>query len=1022
MGGANGTPSRLAHLSLREKQQVAIATASVPVVVAVILGVAMQWYAGAAADSWQHREQQAATLAGRSLALASGVASVGPGAVLAPAQQAQLRQHLHTIIAAAPDASVGSAARGASLQLMEAERGQAVPATALLEKLQQLHDAAAAAAQRQQAHVTLLGRVALALLVLGPLLAAAAGIVLARRISNSIDTTLRKCIAFAGEIAAGNFRHGGSLARPAARARQMDAGPDSASEFDALVRTMNRIADETRVAAERELEQSARLDVLERSWALLSACSQSLVKASDETALLQAICDQLVELGGYRTVWVGYARDDEERRVEPVAHAGPDLAYISELQLSWGGDVRRQGGFGTAIHLRRRQVTSDLVSDLVFRSWRSVAVPLGLTGGLALPLLDGERAFGVLGIYASTQHPFPENELKLLQELSEDLAFGIVSRRQSAARQQAQAELERHANYDSLTGLANLRTLEAQLGRQLAAAGRDQQLALLHVNLDRFRDINDTLGRAAGDQVLVQVGRRLEQAAGQTPGQDALVARIGGDEFLVLLGTADGTAQATEAAKLICAALAEPLVDVQPAIRPQASIGISLYPDDGKDAAALQRSANLAMQQAKSEGGNTYRFYASELNARMAARFMMEAELGGALERDEMFMHYQPQCSLLNGAIIGAEALLRWRHPSRGIVAPGEFIRVAEETGLVLPIGAWTINHVCAQLRAWRDAGLNVPTVSVNLSARQFQQQDLVAVVQRALAEHGVPGAALELEVTESAMMRDVDAAAETLLQLKRLGVRIALDDFGTGYSSLNYLKRLPIDQLKIDQSFVRDIASAPDDAIICNAIIGLAHSLRISVVAEGVETDEQMVFLKRRKCDAMQGFLFSKAISAEAFVQLISAKKSLSVPASGQAQSTVLLLDDEADILRALNRTLRPDGYKILAATSAEDAFKLLALNEVHVVVSDQRMPEVTGTEFLGKVKLMYPDTTRILLTGYADMQSVIDAINQGAVYRYFTKPWDNDELRACVAAAVRLRDAPAGAGESLAGPGFAN
>jgi diguanylate cyclase (GGDEF)-like protein len=1007
MAGPSAHQSRLARLSLRGRQHAAIAAATVPMLVATLLCVALQWYAGAAADNWRHQEQEAAMLAARSLAMASGAAGAGQAAPLAPPLQAQLRQYLHAIITSSPDPGVDSAARGASLQLMEMERGQAVPAAPLVEKLRQLNEAAGLAAEQRQARVATLGRLAQAILVLAPMLAAAAGIVLARRISRSIDDTLRNCIAFAGEIAAGNFRHGGSGARPSARARQMEAAPDSASEFDALVRAMNRIADETRTAAERDVEQSARLDVLERSWALLSACSQALVKADGEHALLQAICGHLVELGGYRTVWVGYARDDEERSVELVAHAGADLAYLSELQLSWGSDVRRQGGFGTAIHLRRRQVSNDLATDLVFRSWRNIPVPLGLAGCVALPLMDDGRAFGVLGIYTSSQQPFAESELKLLQELSEDLAFGIVSRRQAAERQQAQAELERHANFDSLTGLANLRTLEGQLGRQLAAA-RGRQFALLHVNLDRFRDINDALGRGAGDQVLVQAGRRLEAAAGQ----DALVARIGGDEFLVLLGPSDGTTQATEAAKRICAALNEPLADIQPPMRPQASVGISLYPDDGKDGAALQRHANLAMQQAKREGGNTYRYYASDLNVRMAARFVMEAELGGALERNEMFMHYQPQCSLLNGAIIGAEALIRWRHPSRGIVSPGEFIRVAEETGLVLPIGAWTINHVCAQLRAWQAAGLAVPTVSVNLSARQFQQAGLVDTVRRALADHDVPGPALELEVTESAMMHDVEGAVETLRQLKQLGVKIALDDFGTGYSSLNYLKRLPIDHLKIDQSFVRDIATAPDDAIICNAIIGLAHNLQVSVVAEGVETDEQLAFLKRRKCDAMQGFLFSKAVSPEAFAQLVAAKKSQAMPASGEAQTTVLLLDDEADILRALNRTLRPDGYRILAATNADDAFKLLALNEVHVVVSDQRMPEVTGTEFLGKVKLMYPDTVRILLTGYADMQSVIDAINQGAVYRYFTKPWDNDELKACVAAAARSRDAAAAAG----------
>lgn len=1000
MDWKTGFQAKISRLSLRSRLHAAIAAATTPMLLAVLLCVVLQWLATAASDDWRDQDHLAATLAERSLA---AVAGAGEAGTLTPALQTALRQDMQDIITASREASVHSAARGARLLLMALERGEAVPTPLVAEKLRELSAAANQAAQHRRARAATLASVAQAMLVLAPLLAAVGGILLARRISRSIDGTLRDCITFAGEIAAGNFRHGGGHARAGVRARRLVADPDSASEFDTLVRAMNRIADETRTAAERDVQQAGRLEVLERSWALLSACSQALVQASDETTLLQTVCGHLVELGGYRTVWVGYARDDEDHSVALVAHAGADLDYLNELQLSWGSDVRRQGGFGTAIHQRRRLVCENLASDLVFRSWRQVAIPHGLAACVAIPLMEGARAFGVLGIYTSDQRTLTDDELQLLQDLSDDLAFGIVSRRQVAERQHAEAQLERHANFDSLTGLANLRTFENQMERQLAVAGNNGRLALLHINLDRFSDINETLGRGTGDQVLAQVAQRLTRVAG--PGSFA--ARISGDEFLVLLSGIDGATQATETAKRISAALAEPLTGVQPLVRPLASLGISLSPDDGREPATLLRHANLAMREAKSRGGNTYRFYASDQNARLAARFVMEAELGGALERGELFMHYQPQCSLLNGAIIGAEALIRWRHPSRGVVAPGEFIRVAEESGLVLPIGAWTIQHVCAQVRAWRDAGLTIPTVSVNLSARQFQQADLVDTVRQALAEHGIPGRALELEITESAMMRDVDAAVDVLQQLKTLEVRIALDDFGTGYSALNYLKRLPIDHLKIDQSFVRDIASAPDDAIICNAIIGLAHNLQVSVVAEGVETEEQMMFLKRRQCDAMQGFLFSKAVTAEAFAQLIAAKKCLPMPAVEAAPTTVLLLDDEADILRALNRTLRPDGYKILAATNAADAFKLLALNEVHVVVSDQRMPEVTGTEFLGKVKLMHPDTTRILLTGYADMQSVIDAINQGAVYRYFTKPWDNDELRACVAAAVRQRDA---------------
>ncbi|WP_143133350.1 EAL domain-containing protein [Pseudoduganella namucuonensis] len=965
--------------------------------VVALLCVGLHWYVTAAWNKLLAQDQHTVELALRSRAALGAVNE----AAAPPALLTEIRRNMRDIAVISGDASVRRAAQDASLQILARENGQTgAAAPPLAPLLGTLSAAAEDAASRQYARIATLEKIALAVLSLAPLLAAAAGVALARRISRSVDGTLRDCIAFAGDIAAGNFRHGGAHARPGAWARQMEAPADAPSEFDSLVRNMNRIAEETRTAAEREIEQIARLERVDRSWNLLSACSQSLVKAGDETALLEAICGHLADLGGYRMAWVGYARDDEEQTVEAVAHAGTDRDYLSGLRLSWGADVKTQGGFGTAIHQRRTLVCKQLADDLVFSAWRSIAFPHGVQGCIALPLLEDGRAFGVLGIYTADPRVFTEEELKLLQNLSEDLAFGIVSRRQVAQRQHAEEQLAHHVNYDSLTGLANLHTLQGHLAQQLDQATRARKkVAALHVDLDRFRDVNDTLGRAAGDGMLVQVAQRLVQAAGP----DAHVARIGGDEFMVVLGSVSGTGQAAEAATRVAAALSEPLSDATPTLKPLASIGISLYPDDSPDAAALLRNADFAMQDAKRQGGNAYRFYAADQNARLAARFVMESELGGALERGEMVMHYQPQCSLLNGVITGAEALMRWNHPKRGTVAPMEFIRVAEETGLVLPLGAWAIDNVCAQLRAWRDAGLTVPTVSVNLSARQFQQEGLVETVRRALDDNGIPGKALELEITESAVMRNVDEAIATLAKLKELGVRIALDDFGTGYSSLNYLKRFPIDHLKIDQSFVRDVATSPDDAVICNAIIGLAHNLHVAVIAEGVETAEQMTFLRRRQCDAMQGFLFSRAVSAEAFAQLLSSQKTLPLPDEGKTQHTVLLLDDEPNIVRALNRALRPDGYKILAATSAADAFKLLALNTVHVVVSDQRMPEMTGTEFLSRVKLMYPDTTRIILSGYADLESVIEAINHGAVYRFFTKPWDDEQLRACVADAVR-------------------
>eukprot|EP01032_Pedospumella_encystans_P027895 gene27895-31511_t len=304
---------------------------------------------------------------------------------------------------------------------------------------------------------------------------------------------------------------------------------------------------------------------------------------------------------------------------------------------------------------------------------------------------------------------------------------------------------------------------------------------------------------------------------------------------------------------------------------------------------------------------------------------------------------------------------------------------------------------------AWQGAGLTCGFISVNLSALEFRHPDFLTTLRTVLADSGLPPGQLELEITEGVLMRDADASAAVLRELKQIGVLLAVDDFGTGYSSLSYLNQFPIDVLKIDQSFVRDITTSPDDAAICNAVIGLAHNLRVGVVAEGVETDEQMHYLRRRFCDSMQGFLFSKAVPPDAYAQLLASGKKLVLPDAAETPRTLLLLDDEPNIIRSLNRALRLDGYKILAATSAADALKLLAMNPVQVVVSDHRMPEMTGIEFLSRVKELYPDTVRIILSGYADLDSVIDAINRGAVYRYFTKPWDDEQLRECVQEAFR-------------------
>jgi EAL domain-containing protein (putative c-di-GMP-specific phosphodiesterase class I)/CheY-like chemotaxis protein len=383
----------------------------------------------------------------------------------------------------------------------------------------------------------------------------------------------------------------------------------------------------------------------------------------------------------------------------------------------------------------------------------------------------------------------------------------------------------------------------------------------------------------------------------------------------------------------------------------------------------------------------------------------METNLRHALERNELLLHYQPKIDLNTGEITGVEALLRWRVPDGTMLPPCDFIPLAEETGLIIELGDLVLNQVCHQIRAWRDAGLPKLHVAINISARQFRQEDLAGHVRQVMEETGVEGSALEFELTESMVMHDIENTLLTLRELKALGASLSLDDFGTGYSSLAYLSRFPFDKLKIDQAFVRDITENPVNAAIATAAIVMARSLNLSVLAEGVETEAQASFLRGRRCDAMQGFLFSRALPPDEFEQLLAGNKRLPIADmptdSGQ---TLLLVDDEPNILNSLSRLLRREGYTILTATSPLDAFELLAQQPVHVILSDQRMPEMSGTEFFSRVRQLYPDTIRIVLTGYTDLDSVTGAINRGAIYKFLTKPWDDDLLREQIREAFRL------------------
>ncbi len=440
-------------------------------------------------------------------------------------------------------------------------------------------------------------------------------------------------------------------------------------------------------------------------------------------------------------------------------------------------------------------------------------------------------------------------------------------------RKQAEARIQHMAHHDVLTGLPNRALLQDRLSQAIAYAERyAQPIWVVFIDLDRFKFVNDSLGHKAGDQLLNAMAQRLQSATRETD----TVARLGGDEFVLVLPARSDEAMAGGILQRIMDSIAQPLAIAEQTFYLGCSMGVAIYPADGSSAEELIEHADIAMYRAKETGRNNFQFYTAAMNAGMLERLRLESALRSALERDEFVLHYQPQVDLQSGRVVGMEALIRWQHPQLGMVSPLRFISLAEETGLIVPIGAWVLRTACAQNQAWQQAGLGPLRIAVNLSARQFAQPGLAQSIGAALAESGLAPQYLDLELTESLVMTDVERTIEVLRELKALGLQLSIDDFGTGYSSLSYLKRFPIDVLKIDQSFVRDITHHPDDALIVMSIIALAHNLKLHVIAEGVETQEQLDYLQQHGCDEMQGYFFSRPVPAAEFEQLLRQGKQL--------------------------------------------------------------------------------------------------------------------------------------------------
>jgi diguanylate cyclase (GGDEF)-like protein/PAS domain S-box-containing protein len=499
-----------------------------------------------------------------------------------------------------------------------------------------------------------------------------------------------------------------------------------------------------------------------------------------------------------------------------------------------------------------------LTSRPLDRPWRAWLHAMG--SAVYVPVRDDAKPIAMLCIYAVTEHAFGTEEVRFAETIAHVLSTALQ-------RQKAEQRLAHLAQFDPLTGLPNRALLQERLAQSIVRSRRRKYHAgVLFVDLDRFKMVNDTLGHHQGDALIRQVGERL--LACVRPGDT--VGRIAGDEFALVLADMARPDDAALVAQKILDAIARPFDLGGNEAYVGASIGIAAFPDDGDDAATLLKNADIAMYRAKEQGRNGYRFFTAEMNQRTLAKAQLNTDLRRAIERAEFTLHYQPKVDLADGRLRGLEALLRWNHPQRGMVPPAEFIPALEDSGLILPVGEWVIAEACAQLRRWQQAGCAPVPVAVNLSPKQFRRRDLDRLIREALEREGMPAELLELEITESSLMEDPEDAVRSMHDLRAAGLKISIDDFGTGYSSLSYLTRLPLSALKIDRSFVRDAGDSEEAASIVRAVINMAQNLRFTVIAEGVETQEQVAFLRKHGCDQAQGYFFGRPVSAEQTAKLL--------------------------------------------------------------------------------------------------------------------------------------------------------